>query len=310
MPKSHVLIAPYREEEPGAEAPGAAGGEPPEASQPNSAETPDAPEDHGNDTVPEESSLWESLADEISSEDSDEETPVPEKVEEPAEEPEPEPEPETPTPVEEPEPEPEPTPEPEPEPQPAEEPLKEETDEERMARKQKFVSALEAQFQITEAQALELQMEPKTAYPKLMATIMADMYEGIMASVQQQLPQAFSAYTAEKTAQDTATKRFFEAWPKLNQQEHGNAVKRVASVYAQLNEGKTLDEETVVRDVGLQVMAMYGIQPDLVVQGDESVRNPPPAPRVPPKVTSAPAAQTQSGNIWETMAEELLDDEM
>ena len=312
MFKRYDLIAPYREEDSGGEQPGSTPGNPAPSETSPPAETTDpgnaAPtEDHGADHVPEDNP-WEELSRDLEAEDSDDDF-----LEEPAPHPppvEPAP-PEEPTPAEppaeepEPEPEPEPTPEVQPPETPTPEPPEQPSEEKLEEMKQQMLQGLETQFQISEDEALQLVTQPREMFPKLQARMFMGMYEGLMSTLRQHLPAAIEQTIKQSSARAEKVDTFFAAWPKLDKVKHGADVANFAKVYAEVNPDAS--EEEVIRDVGLQVMFKHGITPDDVQRQIEET--PPPPPPRPPAVNGGSPPQP-STNMYEAMAEELLEDDL
>jgi hypothetical protein len=320
----------YRQTAPDAEGHGGGSGpaEPPET--PAEEPTSEAPPDDGNDRIPEGESLWETLSREIDDDDSleDEPTSPPETPpaddedetppESPAETPPAETPPET------------PPEEPAPETPPAEQPPREETppaepespqpsfEEQRAEAKKKMQESILKHYNFSDEDALRFVTDPKS-FLDMQARMWTDMWYGMQDFLTQQMPEYIDQGMQEREARNEYVDKFFEAWPKLNRKDHGATVAQVAKTYSQVNPGAT--EEEVVRFVGMQAMLMHGMSPDMTpVQETTPPAAPPqtppatppaepPAPGYQPPSPSGAGGKPSSGNIWEAMAEELLEDD-
>ena len=333
----------YRQQAPDAESTGGGGDAPapePEATAPEAeATTPDPtpPKDEGQDIIPseEEESLWDQLSrDEDDDILPDEDSPEPEPSAQPEAKPEETP-PETPpaeeddkgpaeTPAEQAKPEaeaeakptepekpaeqPTTTPESEPtpvDPQAAEEAFKKE--------KADLTEKLVDYYKLSDAEALQLATDPAKILPQLQARMFTDMWFGVREMMKQALPELIRQNVRETQVQDEKVEGFFKAWPQLNAKDHGATIAKVSKVFAQVNPNAT--EEEITKYVGLQVMMHHGLIPEQY-QGETTTpaapETPAPAavtPHRPAAVNSARAEQTSPANIWEGMAEEMLEDD-
>lgn len=206
-----------------------------------------------------------------------------------------------------------PTPE-EPEPEPTPQITEEQRAENYAARRTEIETNLTTRFGITDDEALQLVTNPSEVFPKLQARMFADMWLNVEAMVDQRLPRVIEATSRDMKVRDEKVNDFFKAWPKLNRKEHGAQVAQVAAVFSQVNKGAT--EAEVIKNVGMQVMMMAGIAPDLTEVPPATPPGTPPAeePTLPPHrpaaVNGAPSAPQQSSdNLYENMSYELDDDE-
>lgn len=332
--KNFDTVHTYRQTAPDAENHSGGGASPPPVEEPAppveepAAVAPEAPEPEPT-SVPEEESLWESLAkdsdddddnppEDLPSEDSTPPEPTPEEkppeapaVEETPATPETPAEPEvtaadTAAPTEEPVEQPTSQPEPEPTPQP--------TADEILTQQKERRANLEGQltnhFKLTEQEALQLVTNPGEVFPKLQARMFTDMWMGVEKMIQQAVPDIVRNTSSQMEVQNEAVDGFFKAWPKLDRKIHGKQIAQVAKVYSQINPNAT--QEEVTKNVGMQVMFMNGIAPDVQseVPPEATPAETPATPYKPPAVNGAPSApQQSSGNLYTDYAEELLNDE-
>lgn len=285
-------------------------------------EAPPAPVTEPEDTIPEETSLWDELSsdvDETETEDSDDSTdlasPDPEVIPEATAEPEPEPIADPPAVEPEPvaaaavaEPIPEVQPIPEPTPEPVVQPPLEPTAEDMAKARADTEAALAERYSLSEDEALQLMTDPAKVFPKLQARLFNDMWEHMTKLIRDNLPEAIQYNVREMESRNEKVDTFFEAWPKLNRKEHGDTISQVAKVYTQVNPKAT--EEQLIRHVGLQAMLLHGITPD--VPSDQSANSAVTATVVPPRqpaaVNGGSRPQISSDNIWESMSEDMEDD--
>jgi len=336
----------YRETAPDAEgnvvsATPAPSPEPDPATTPEVTPDPVVPEDTGQDTIPEEDNLWTKLSKEIDADDSADsdigdalDAPVPEETPPPAPaEPEPDPAaeppaetppvepPAEPAPVEpapvippvEPAPEVQPTPEPEPEPAPQ----VGESEEEHAARRTKMETGLQTHFAISDDEALQLVTNARDVFPKLQARMFTDMWMSVEKLIDNRLPGVIEDTTSMMKVRDEKVDDFFRVWPKLNKVTHGQQVGEVSRVFSQVN--PTATEAEVIQHVGMQVMLMNKIAPDMAPVGEQPPGTPAaavvppeptPTPYQPAAVNGVPAPQlSASDNEFTRMSYELDEDD-
>jgi len=174
---------------------------------------------------------------------------------------------------------------------------------------------IEKHYPMSEAESLQLLSDPGTFLPKYQARMWTDMWYAMQTMISNSMPQLIQSNLKEVEEQKGYVDEFFNAWPKLNQKEHGKTVAQVSKVYSQVNPGASTEE--VTKFVGMQVMLHHGIAPDLVPvdtpPGAPATPVAPPAtpPFQPAAVNAAPAAQqSDSDNLYTDMAEELLEDDL
>lgn len=283
------------------------------------------PDDDGQDTIPEDANLWDQLNNDLDNVDEELEDlleeegldePEPTVTPEAPAAPEPEPAAETPAeaeptaadtavPVE---PVVQPTPE-EPEPEPIPQQTVEQQAEARAARTTELETNLEARFNISSEEALQLVTDPGKAFPKLQARMFTDMWIAVEQLIDQRLPSVIESTTRTMKVRDEKVNDFFAAWPKLDRKKHGQQVSDVSRVYAQVKTNAT--EAEVIQHVGMQVMMMNGIVPDdvTITPVVEDPSQVPATPHRPAAVNGARAPQQFSDNLYTAMSIELEDDE-
>lgn len=284
---------------------------------------PEAIVDEGQDIIPEEVSLWDSLNEQLDEPDDDETEDSPEVDTLSTPEPEPKapaveeetPEAETPEvtaadtalptdPVQ-------PTIEPEPEPVPIPQKTEAEIAEETSQRRTQLEASLTERFGLTDNEALQLVTDPGKVFPKLQARMFTDMWLHVEAMIDQRLPTVIEKTTQDMKIRDEKVNDFFTAWPQLDRKKHGVQVAQVARAWSQVNQNAS--EEEVIRNVGMQVMMMNGIAPSMTPvdpQTESLSAETPPSPHRPAAVNGARATPQQSrDNLFEAMSYELDEDE-
>lgn len=300
------------------------------------AEVPEAPVENTADdeAVSSEETVFsdEDVADLL-----DEEPPVVDEAE-----PEPEPEPE----AEEPEPE-EPPAEEEPEPvegepeQPAEESVAEElaakepeveipeapeepqdtrTPEEVAQEVQKARETahekLTEQFKMTEEQEEVFATDPGTVLAKMAADLYLDLYDSMMAGIQQQMPTYVATILQQQNAQTRAEQAFFKAWPQLAKPEYRATIDRISDAYRAQN--KSAKPEDAIREIGAQAWVALKLPLDELLALTQPKGNGKAAPEPTAVVEHVPAGTGAARgnapaprrlNEYEQFAEEFIDDD-
>lgn len=291
-------------------------------------ETP--PVDDGDDHLPEETSLWESLSREIDEDDLPEvDVSPPPSVEEPLA-PQPPVEGETPPPAEPPAETP-PAVEPEvtppvvevtppveqppivtPEPAITQVPSPEALAQVDAQKRQDMQAKIANHYPLSEEDSLQLLSDPGKFLPKYQARMWTDMWYAIEGMLQKSMPALVQTNLREVEEQKTKVDTFLKVWPKLSQEKHGKVISQISTVYSQVN--PTATEEEITKFVGMQAMLHFGIAPDLapVETGSNSETPPatPPATPVPPPfqpaaVNAVSAVQVDSDDLWGNMSREL-----
>jgi len=195
-------------------------------------------------------------------------------------------------------------------------PTQEEYDATIAEAKQKALTSLEEQFQLTEDQADALVTDPNTVLPQMLAKMYLDVYTNVMQGMQQQLPQMVHGVVQNSEVQARGKAAFHEAWPQLAKAEYSQTVERIGEAYKQMNPKATREE--FIQEVGAQAWVALRLPLDELLAHTQAA----PVPIADPKVTtlrtpaaagSVPAAgkapvQKQS-NAFESLADEFLDED-
>lgn len=174
------------------------------------------------------------------------------------------------------------------------------------------LSELEERYKFSEEDENAFTSEPEKVLPKMAARVYMDAFESISRSLTAQLPQMVDNVIRQREVQRQSADKFYSRWDKLdrNDQRVQQLVGQTYNVYRQLNPRAT--EEEAIRDVGMQVMTALGIPlvDDQTQDEPEPVRQQTPPPHVPAKPSGSPPPRGgQSGNQFETLSEELFDDD-
>lgn len=157
-------------------------------------------------------------------------------------------------------------------------------------------------YAIDEETAKRLDEEPGVAIPQLMARVHVDSMVSTLGYVANQLPAMIDRAIAQRETRSSDEDKFFERWPTLNVEEHGEAIKLLGGAYRVVNPGAT--PEQFIRDVGAQTMVAFGL----------ALGNTPPAeePEVPAQkpFTPANASPPSSGPAPRPAGFAAVDDEL
>lgn len=141
--------------------------------------------------------------------------------------------------------------------------------------REKFVTDLSGQFQLSADDADKLITNPNEVLPKMAARVVATAYEAIMRTLGAQLPMMLETYQAGTRLKNEVETEFFSAWPALK--EHGSVVENIGRAYRAGNPSATKDE--AIRAIGAMAMVSLGLPLSPTAPQ-------PPAPQAPP--TSLP----------------------
>lgn len=148
---------------------------------------------------------------------------------------------------------------------------------------------LETQYKsvITPDLAKELDENPASAIPKLMAKVHYNAHIAAYTGIMSQLPVLIGNMLQRNKMIDEAEKGFFGRWPDLNKPEHRGSVDSGIRAYRAANPKATMQE--VVEKAGLMCMISLGLNPT----GQPAVPGTPPA--VPGGAPPPPAGRSGSG---------------
>lgn len=174
-----------------------------------------------------------------------------------------------------------------------------------------YVQKLEQEFAIPPEDHDALLAAPHEVLPKLAARVQVSAVETVVALVRQNLPALVNAALQQRTAAQKVEEQFFSAWPKLNTEQGRAEATRLMELYAQQNQGKKVDLQQAINDVGLLVHAALRIPLDIPGAPPPAAAaapaSAPPPPAQPGAAGGAP--QVRTPGFWEGVSEELFKDD-
>lgn len=174
----------------------------------------------------------------------------------------------------------------------------------------RYTGELESFYKLPEDLAGQMQTEPEVVLPKLAAKLHMAIENGIMQRVRQEMPAVFQTVQHVTEREAKSKEAFYSANPDLRQYE--SQVLATGKFFREANPNATPDE--AIRRIGEITRAALGLPP---LGAAQPPATPPAAPPQRPAAfrpaapgASAPApAPTTGGNLWEGLAEELLQDD-
>jgi hypothetical protein len=164
---------------------------------------------------------------------------------------------------------------------------------------------LEKQYALSPEQAREIDENPASAIPKLMARVHYQAHVAAFTGIMSQLPQIVQMVMEKGNEVTAAEKKFFDRWPLLKEDKHKQVLDNVLRSYRAANPNASTDE--TIEKAGLIAMISLGLDPT-----PQAVVPTGPAPVVTPSrpagVSSAGAPRVDRGavNPFEAMAEEMI----
>lgn len=172
------------------------------------------------------------------------------------------------------------------------------------------VSQLEAFYTLPEADAVLITVEPEKVLPKMATKVHMAIMQEVYAALQREVPAIVKFHADIDSREAQAKQRFYSVNDDLVGYEA--QVLAMGQVYRQHNPQATPEEATV--RIGNLVRAALGMPPRGVAQPANTVPVTTPrqaAPFVPAHPGGAAlAAPAQSGNLYEQLAEELLQEDL
>lgn len=154
-------------------------------------------------------------------------------------------------------------------------------------------------YKLSEEDAQSFIDNPAEALPKFAAELHLRVYDQVVKSVAGQLPQLVKTLSTQQAVEVQKRNEFFSKYSDLEPFEA--EVTNLAAFWAQQNPGKPVDQDKLARiaRAALNLPAPSGEQPRAQ---NQVVRTPAAAPVV-------PSNQAPPQNIWQQMAEDILNDE-
>lgn len=157
---------------------------------------------------------------------------------------------------------------PQPQPVPAAEPGPEVIKAER----EKLMTSLEQAYQFSPDEATELAVSPEKVLPRLAARITAQVFDGILQTIGQNLPRMIENYQQSRDVQQSAWDGFAKTYPVLNKPEYYPVISRVSQTIKQLN--PDLKGEEAYKHIAIQSAMLLNLDPS-------SLGGQPPTPAAP-----------------------------
>lgn len=170
-----------------------------------------------------------------------------------------------------------------------------------------YISELEQVYQLDEATARDLVVEPEKVIPKLFARMHADMVASVAQGVVQQIPQMIALANRQQQARQEFNREFARAWPQLARKENLPAIQQTMRTYRQMNPQAPMDQ--TIRDVGALVSMQLRIPPPGMVpqQPQQQQGMPPIAPHTAPRVTPTGPQKNEWGSLNDDWDREDID---
>lgn len=121
-----------------------------------------------------------------------------------------------------------------------------------------FEKALQEQvYKLSEGEQEELRENVEVAVPKLMARMHVNVVQNMLATIAQQLPQVVGGLVQARTRSAERENSFYQRWPQLNREQHGDTVKQLARSFMHAN--PQADFDTAVRMIGAQALVALNL---------------------------------------------------
>lgn len=155
------------------------------------------------------------------------------------------------------------------------------------ARNEEIFKAILPKFAIPKELVQELEDDAVAATPKLLARTYMNAVETSLQYMQTLVPNMISRAIAQDRVAREAEGEFLKQFPLLDKTKHGNDIRAFAKAFRQAQ--PDIDKDSLLRQVGLAVMAKHGIVPTAAAPA----ASPSPAPA--PASPAAPVAFSPAG---------------
>src|SRR5688572_20489620 len=118
---------------------------------------------------------------------------------------------------------------------------------------------LEKQYALSPEQARELDENPASAIPKLMARVHYQAHVAAFTGIMSQLPQIVQMVMEKGSEVTAAEKKFFDRWPLLQDSKHKQTLDNVLRSYRAANPNVTTED--MIEKAGLIAMISLGLDP-------------------------------------------------
>lgn len=160
-------------------------------------------------------------------------------------------------------------------------------------------------YKLTDEEVKLVEEEPAKALPQMAARVHMAVLQSTMSTLATYMPQIIETVQRSTRVQQEAEEAFYKAWPTLKDAKYADDLRRVADLYVQMNPNSDL--ETRIRDIGAQLHFMHRLP--LPAQNATAPAAEQPRPYVPPRGGPAAAPVRTSGNQFEVLAEEFMQED-
>jgi hypothetical protein len=173
------------------------------------------------------------------------------------------------------------------------------------ANEQQLTDVLAAQVMKLSPQEVEaLETNVVEAIPRLMARVLVQAQKSALSQMAAILPVAISRHNDVTQKAGSAEQSFYQAWPQLNRNQHGQLVYGYASVFRRMYPQATLQD--LIKHVGPMVVQTAGVSavaPRAPQASRANGRSPQPSPFVPAGAGAGPVSGQSRNDMtpWEAM---------
>lgn len=135
------------------------------------------------------------------------------------------------------------------------------TDEQRLEefkkKREEIIERIIPTYSFTDDQIEMLRNEPEKLLPRLQAENYLNVYEGVVQVFKAQLPGMIQNLQTSRSVEQSSNKDFYKRWPALTKPEHQDTIKRVVTVYRELNPDADLDK--IIEETGTMASVQLGL---------------------------------------------------
>lgn len=184
---------------------------------------------------------------------------------------------------------------------------------ERMVKvREESLATLEEHYALSDEEADEFVLNPKTAIPKLRAQMALDAQEVAAATLRNHLPQMLQQQNAVASQQAEMKKAFYTKWPSLDDRKYDDMLRQATEVWQGMNKDSGKTAEDLIDEVGLQAMIHFKLPLDGVQPAQEKAPGADkgkPAVRKKPRQAARGRGAGQDTPQKKSWVEEMADDD-
>lgn len=161
-------------------------------------------------------------------------------------------------------------------------------------------------FQLSAEEKEALEADVIGTIPKLLAKVFVKSQQNVLTQLGRMIPVMTQRHLEGMRRNLTNEMQFYQRWPDIKSDLHGETVRKYAAVYRQMHPQATLGQ--MIEDLGPMVMMASKIVPSVSAPAAPGAparavngRSPPPSPFVPAGAGPATASRTVEQNAWEAM---------